>query len=471
MFPNHKIYTIWPSVVPADRSCNMIISPCERAFLLFEGEEYTVQIMAVNGDEKHYHEPTCINTVKVTANDGILRFNYCFEGEQEYTLRLIYGDKILQTMTVYSLYEDLYALRPLRGDLHAHSYRSDGRGDPAALAGHFREQGYDFFALTDHNRFYPGEEIDEVYDGVNTRFTRVRGEEVHTPGSDLHIVHVGGAESITSIYVHERERYEAEVKECIPRVPQSVPAMYVERYAMAMWATDKIHSVGGLAIFPHPYWRPQARIYNVNDEFSRILLKSGMFDAFELAGGMGQQGINRALALWGDLRAEGANITVVGSSDIHGLTKSETFPDCFSVVFAKDNSNDSIIEAVKSGLSVAAEANGYEYDRQYRFYGQLRLVSYALFLIKHYFPERQRLCQGEGVAMRAFAMNEASAELVEKQAELSASFEDRFFGKKAPILPDSDMLEFENKWRKTHIEVGPPTKGSSIDAPPVTRQI
>jgi len=175
--------------------------------------------------------------------------------------------------------------------------------------------------------------------------------------------------------------------------------------------------------------------------------------------------------MWNDLRAEGVKISVVGSSDVHGIENAKTFPNYFTIVFAKENSNDAIVEAVKSSMSVAVESCGYEYDRQYRAYGSYRLVSYAQFLLKYYFPLRQRMCQGEGYAMRAYAIGEADAKLIELEAEMTSSFADRFFGKKPPVLPDAKLIEFENKWRDIHIERGPITKGSAIDSDTVSRQI
>lgn len=471
MLPTPKSYAIRPVTVPADQVTHMTILPTERSFLLFDGEEYTVKIMDVNDDTLSYENPPSLQTLTLTAKNGVLQFDYCFAEEQEHTIHLIYQDKLLQVLSVYSLKEDLYALRPLRGDLHAHSYRSDGKRDPAALAGHFREQGYDFFALTDHNRYYPGGEIDEVYKDVKTGFCHVQGEEVHTPPSKVHIVHVGGNQSVAEQYLHDRANYEQARVDYLSRVPESVPQKYAERYAMAMWATDRIHEAGGVAIFAHPYWRPKDLIYNVNDEFTKILLRSGMFDAYELVGGMGQDGVNRSVALWNDLRAEGLSLAVVGSSDVHGLAKSVDFPDHFTVLFATENTNDAVIEAIKAQMSVAVEACGTEYDRQYRCYGNLRLVSYALFLLKHYFPIRERLCQGEGVAMRAYAMGETAAKTVELYAKLCEDFADIFFGKSAPNLPSAKIRKFENKWRKTHLERGPITKGSGIDSDTVSRQI
>ena len=129
------------------------------------------------------------------------------------------------------------------------------------------------------------------------------------------------------------------------------------------------------------------------------------------------------------------------------------------------------MDAVKNGMSVAVEANGYEYDRQYRAYGCLRLVSFAQYLLTYFFPERQRICQCEGIAMRAYAMGEADSSLIEALVEQSNKFRDRFFGKATPCLPDAEMLAFEDRARARHLEEGPCTKGSAVDSDKITRQI
>ncbi|MBQ2956753.1 MAG: CehA/McbA family metallohydrolase [Clostridia bacterium] len=470
MLPQPRNYAVQPSVIPADAVSEMTIVPLERAFLLWEDEEYTITVISVNSDEENYYDPAR-TVIKAKAHGGVLRFEFCFLGEQEHLIILEQGEKKLQEFTVFSLYEDLYKLTPLKGDLHSHSYRSDGQRDPAALAGHYREQGYDFQALTDHNRFYPGGEVDETYEGVRMGLVRVRGEEVHAPGSVVHIVHVGGKSSVAAQYVEDPEKFRLEAAEYEKKVPADIPDRYRERYAKAMWATDRIHEAGGLAIFAHPYWRPgKSRMYNVCDDLAKILLTSGMFDAYELMGGMRLNGNNRSVALWADLRAEGLKIPVVGSSDVHGIEKAWTFPYLFTICFAEGSDNDSIIEAVRAGRCVAVEAVGTEYERQYRCYGSLRMVTYAQYLLEHYFTERQRICQGEGAAMRAYAMGDAPKELIGLQADLAERFRQRFFGRKEPLTPSEEIMRFEDKWRRIQLN-GPETKGGSIQAPPVTRQI
>ncbi|MFN2351650.1 MAG: histidinol-phosphatase, partial [Kiritimatiellia bacterium] len=45
------------------------------------------------------------------------------------------------------------ARRWYRGQLHAHSYWSDGRGFPEQALVAYRRQGYSFVCLSEHNRF------------------------------------------------------------------------------------------------------------------------------------------------------------------------------------------------------------------------------------------------------------------------------------------------------------------------------
>jgi hypothetical protein len=195
-----------------------------------------------------------------------------------------------------------------------------------------------------------------------------------------------------------------------------------------------------------------------------------MFDAFEVIGGVEQPECNRQVALWGDLRAEGCDLPIVGSSDVHGLYKAFSFPHHFTVCFAETNENGAIVDAVKNGLSVAVEAIGEEYGRRYFCYGSLRLVSYAQFLLRYYFPKTERLAAGEGCAMRAYAMGETSAELLSLAAEQTRRFSERYLGRLSPTPPSRELLDFEQRWRKRHLD-GPITKGSAVDSDTVTRQI
>ena len=125
---------------------------------------------------------------------------------------------------------------------------------------------------------------------------------------------------------------------------------------------------------------------------------------------------------------------------------------------------------MRCGNSVAVEIIGDNYDRQYFCYGSFRLVSYAQFLLQNYFPRLQRLIAGIGVSMRAYAMEEASAEVIEAQNAIAEAFSEWFFGRLAPKAPSEKLISFEEKWRAVQLD-GPRARGSSVDAAPAKRLI
>ena len=85
--------------------------------------------------------------------------------------------------------------RFFRGNLHAHSTRSDGKLAPEAVVAHYRDAGYDFLALTDHFVSRYNFPIVDTRPYRTNRFTTVLGAEVHAPanshGEIWHILAVG----------------------------------------------------------------------------------------------------------------------------------------------------------------------------------------------------------------------------------------------------------------------------------------
>ena len=138
MLPTTFNYNVWPSVIIADKVSRMTITAAERAYMIPDGEVFTLKIVSVNTDE-NYYEPSEYKTLEVSAEGGALSFDFEFVGEGEHLIQLISEDRVIDSFVVYSLYEDLYERIPLKGDLHSHSCRSDGSRDAASQAGHYRE--------------------------------------------------------------------------------------------------------------------------------------------------------------------------------------------------------------------------------------------------------------------------------------------------------------------------------------------
>ena len=110
-----------------------------------------------------------------------------------------------------------------RGCLHSHTTESDGRMSPENLIAHYRLGGFDFVALTDHNRVTDRTALS------GPDFLTLRGVEVNLGrtecGTEYHIVGIG----IDPAFA--------------PR-PEWSPQE----------AIDEIKRRGGFAIVAHPYW-------------------------------------------------------------------------------------------------------------------------------------------------------------------------------------------------------------------------
>ena len=85
--------------------------------------------------------------------------------------------------------------RFVRGNIHTHSTRSDGRLPPAEVVAAYRDHGYDFLAITDHFRERYGFPITDTSEFRSDSFTTILGAELHAPclqnGEDWHILGVG----------------------------------------------------------------------------------------------------------------------------------------------------------------------------------------------------------------------------------------------------------------------------------------
>ncbi len=462
----HPRYTCYPTVVCVGKETEVTVYPRDLAWYFRDDVEYELCVFGLHDDALDYHAKIPMDH-PFRIENGCMKFTHAFDKEQEYKISFAVkgGEpanlKSERSCRMYAVEEDLYELRPLKGDLHTHTYWSDGKDGISVTPADYREEGFDFFSLTDHNRMFSSELAIDLFKDVPLGLHIVKGEEVHTPGSDLHIVNAGGKTSVAHRYIHDPETYEAEVQE-IAATLTHIPEQYRERMARATWACREIRKSGGIAIFPHPYWCPKR--YNVTDEYEDLLFEEKIFDAFELTGGVNTMGVNLQLALWQKHLVKGNVLPAVGSSDSHNHDYSKGhFARHFTLVFARENTTEAILEAVRKDYSLACELTPNE-DENIHIYGtQMRLVLFAHFLWEHYFNETWRLCLGEGILMRRYAEGEDVKAPLSALADTVENFYKKFYGlAPAPtVLPERKA--FFDRVRKLQREEGPITKGSRID--------
>ena len=358
------------------------------------------------------------------ADAGIVSFEFTPEGEGEYAFELRrkkevgYGDVFCE-FGLYALDQDLFRLRPWRGDFHVHSNSSEcgsALDDPKFVTATARLKGLDFMALTDHMQqepsravaaywreagaglqVFPGEEVHVLKNPVPTRY---RKNEFYSP---IHIVSVGADDGIVKFQNDRFAEFDADVTARADKLGASIPPVLRRMMAASDWIFDKIHEFHGFGIFCHPFWKPLGR-YNLPAPVRDYMLAQRKFDAVEVFGLVTdahrsalRDGNQMAQAWWQEACvARGGMIPVVGTTDSH--LSSVMLGRQYTIVWSADCGVESVCNAIRAGRSVAVMDHPEE---NLQICGSLRLMKYTQFLIREFYPEQQALCELDGRSMLA----------------------------------------------------------------------
>lgn len=436
-------YTVRPSIVRADMESTIAIHPLGENGAFKQGLTYTVSIRAVDTAHAYYNAlPTAVYACTPDEN-GDLIVNHHFSGEQKHVILLTrpeedmrsqyyeinnhrgrFGENAAVTLAVYSLKDDLYGMRCYKGEVHCHTFDSDGIQDAVHTVGNYRSAGYDFMAITDHFTSNASEKAMRIFGEAPVDMTLMLGEEVHVPAESIHIVHLGGRESINEYFRNHRDEVYAEVAtiENELHLPEDINA---NDYAWRIYISRKAREFGGLSYLTHPFW-VWSNVYFVAVPATKQLLREAIHDALDLR----DDDMEAAVALWAELRAEGVRIPIVGSTDSHRSNPDNpnlAAKGGYTLVFAPDRSVDSILASIRADRSLCVSTKSDEF-----VYGSFRLVKLARFLLDHFYPMYKKLCWGQGTIMSEFSENETPNEdLVHALAALnqrSEQFAKEFYG-------------------------------------------
>ncbi|HOV59622.1 MAG TPA: hypothetical protein PK349_01005 [Candidatus Hydrogenedentes bacterium] len=435
----NRYYEVTPKIARADSNVEVVIRPLYDHCRFKPEARYQVTYTAL---DQYYGDspiPPGVQTEVKPAEDGNLHLNLFLAAEQVHVLVLEESvadkKKTIGPFAIYSLKEDLFRLRPWKGDFHMHSHHSDGVESPAYVAGACRRVGLDFMALTDHHKHAPSMEAADFYRNVPIDLKIYGGEEIHAPDNPVHIVAFGTREGVSQLYKDnpdgEKVVREAigEIQKSLGNLPEGVNPWHA---AACRWVTDRIHERGGIAMLCHPYWVTR-NAHNVGETMLDYLLRSGMFDMLELVSGDDWESIKQydqnalQAAMWQNKALEGLQVPVVGISDTHGMERSEQFGRNYTVCFAPSSELADLQQAMKSGMAVAVET--VRGDRPL-VYGSWRLVKFTHFLLKEVFPQHDELCYEEGRLMLQYAAGDTSAlPLLEATRGRTARLYDSFWMK------------------------------------------
>lgn len=214
--------------------------------------------------------------------------------------------------------------RMLKGGLHCHTTRSDGKGTPEEVIAKHVQNGYDFLALTDHRKYnlknftnlpitiVPGVEIDRNIAGAG---------RVHC----FHTVCIGPVEG--NGFTQDEPFERGEIKDQYEFQP----------------LLDEVHAKNNLTIYCHPEWSgtPAAEFMRLKGNFAMEVWNSGC--AIE-------NHMDTNAAYWDELLFDGQQIYGVATDDGHSMDQ-----HCRGWVMVNaENNVPAILDALKNGRFYAS---------------------------------------------------------------------------------------------------------------------
>lgn len=437
-------YSLSPRILRVGERSTLMLTDCFKRHDL--PEECVVQIVPVT----QFNNRDPLDEVHVRTENGGFSFSYTFPSEQQYQIRLFdaEGKNLFIDYAVYALADDLFALKPYKGDLHLHTLCSDGLETPEHMVCASREQGLDFVAITDHNKYEPSLQAIEGLTKLPQRMLALRGEEVHAGAESpldarcpVHILSLDADYAIAPFtsfqsdeeYEKAREALERDFEELAAQKPwlktmgktQALELLHTtktrreqllarfddpthtvdpEGYVFALDAFEHIKQAGGFSVLCHTQWRflPTDTFSQRDDaplSFVQKLIAEKPFDVYEAASYAPKETASRNL-MQVKLLADAGHLNttpLIGISDSHTtLPTWNELGTIYTVAFVEEFSRQGLREAIVTGNCVAVE--NYE-DEDVRCYGSYRLSLYAEFLIDHFFSDHDAHCKAESALM------------------------------------------------------------------------
>lgn len=215
--------------------------------------------------------------------------------------------------------------RFFKGNLHTHTEKSDGKRPVAEVVNIYKSLGYDFIAITDHNRVFKSDEFnDSVY--------IIPGLEIHSvkPDSD-HTHHVVALTTydnnkVIDGQVFKNAEWTDSVNSCNGIVNMMKPAGFSMIYCHSMWSRTEPDEFG-------------------NPAFMAMEVYNGVCDVnFD----QGNQEVH-----WDNILRSGFRMWGVASDDCHG--RDNHYGRGFVMVKAEKLDDHSILGALKKGAFYSSQ--------------------------------------------------------------------------------------------------------------------
>lgn len=214
--------------------------------------------------------------------------------------------------------------RMLKGNLHMHTTRSDGKLTPEEAMRYYKQHGYDFIAITDHRVYNSKNFLPEI------GLTVIPGME-YDNGLNIpcdhgfrcfHTVCIGSDDAAKNGFEHDFH-------------PGSAVAKDQAEYQPYL---DKIHANGNLTIYCHPEWSSTPARYfdKMRGNVAMEIWNSGSAIDCDM---------DMDAPYWDELLGMGIQLFGVATDDSHSTNDA-----CFGWIMVNaENNVDSILEAIERG--------------------------------------------------------------------------------------------------------------------------
>lgn len=350
------------------------------------------------------------------AKEGMYQINV-FDNSQKNKKK---KGRPIAKLNIYALEDDLYALRPMKGDTHIHSTNSDGRNPPIEVAMRCYEVGLDFQAISDHRCWKTSDDMMKQLGKYDTSMSFYHAEECHF--AITHVHNLGGSQGITQYINANKAMFDKRVAELAKTLPKDMSTNLKVEIAKTEVQFQIIREFGGLAVLNHPYWLTGRGNFNMTGSSIDAICARKNFDAYEFVN-YGCKDISTSLsnAKYTELREQGIKYPVLGTTDAHNVNNQGM---AYTILFAKSNKWADVKDAILDRRSLAVCDTLYvesrPKDRERMIYGERRYINYAHFLVKEYFPAHGELVIEEGKVLQEILDKGESDERLAKLKSASA---------------------------------------------------
>lgn len=397
-----EYYTVPTCVFPVGEVSEVLIL-CKYKYQKLVGQYKVIVSSFFNYDYKVSSSYETYSTI-IEAKDNTLAIPFLFDREDMYSVNVFYlldeEEILLVSSNVYAVNRDLYECKYYKADFHMHTTYSDGYEPPELVVASARERGMDIIAVTDHNAFSGSVAARKKAADMRLDMTVILGEEYSLEYSPMHILALGTEEEIDRKYLTKQVLDMPETK----KILESDPTLScdAEVYACTQVLLDQVSKIGGISILAHPYWKPISFNGSRKDTPENVYIELGKdkkFAGIEIVSGSpdGEFNVsNLQASLARTILGSFDDLPVIGITDSHSYTTDSISGKHFTIVFSESKSEDCVLEALRKGFTVAVElVNGVPLC-----YGEHRLIKFADFLLKNYFPARDLVAQKEAVSAK-----------------------------------------------------------------------